>query len=285
MKKLLIMFISLGLFSHSMAVYMNWMKAHPNMTYDTIMAESAESKTRGLLPWIARIKCPVGVTIKDSDGNIIAYENQEEGVTYPEITNTAIVSWITDSGEKMFFIPSGVDVASIEVEAYDYGSMDFAIGTAGTTDETEIKAFNDVSLYPGKEFLVNVSEDTLPEDTQLFITENGEIVGEVTETEPPFKSITVDYNNITYGTAIHLTIVTDNTVSEINLHNRTRGTTKVLVPGGVYVQNVTSDGDNLIWTVGYYPLVGENVYDISVKSGESWHYYENVIAISVSSNT
>ncbi len=274
-----------GLLSHSMAVYMKWMNDHEGITYSEIMEESENSTIRGLLPNLLQIFCPVDVTIKDSKGNIIAYESQEEGITYPEVTDTGILSWITDDGGKMFFIPSGVDVASIEVEAYDYGSMDFAIGTAGTTDETEIKAFNDVSLYPGKEFLVEVSEDVLPEDTQLFVTENGEIVGEVTETEPPFKGITVDYNNITYGTAIHLTIVTDNTVSEINLHNRTRGTTKVLVPGGVYVQNVTPDGDNLIWTVGYYPFVGENVYDISVKSGESWHYYENVITISVASNT
>lgn len=274
-----------GVKTHSMSVYMNWMEENKDISYDSLLQKSSESTVRGLLPIIFQIFCPVGVTVKDSNDNIIAYECEKEGLTYPETTNTGIVSWITDDGGKIFFIPSRVDVASVEIEAYDYGSMDFAVGTAGTACETEIKVLNDVSLYPGKEFLVNVSEDTLPEDMQLFITENGEIVGEVTETEPPFKSITVDYNNITYGTAIHLTIVTDNTVSEINLHNRTRGTTKVLVPGGVYVQNVTSDGDNLIWTVGYYPLVGENVYDISVKSGESWHYYENVIAISVSSNT
>lgn len=276
---------TLGLFSHSMAVYMNWMKAHPNMTYDTIMAESAESKTRGLLPWIARIKCPVGVTIKDSDGNIIAYENQEEGVTYPEITNTAIVSWITDSGEKMFFIPSGVDVASVEIEAYDYGSMDFAVGTAGTTEESEIKVFNDVSLYPGKEFLVNVSEDVLPENTQLFITENGEIVGEVTETDPHLKSVTIDHVEKDSQIVTYKTFVTDNTVSEIRYIYRdtvdNTTTTGYLTPNSSVV-NIVEDGDNLIWTRGdCYLVAGDYVCDVVVKSGDEWFTYKNAFVIHI----
>lgn len=276
---------TLGLFSHSMAVYMNWMKAHPNMTYDTIMAESAESKTRGLLPWIARIKCPVGVTIKDSDGNIIAYENQEEGVTYPEITNTAIVSWITDSGEKMFFIPSGVDVASIEVEAYDYGSMDFAIGTAGTTDESEIKVFNDVSLYPGKEFLVEVSEDILPEDTQLFVTENGEIVGEVTETNPHLKGVTVEHINQGDRIPTYKTFVTDNTVTEIRFicedtANNTTSTTYLTLDSPIVT--IEANGDELIWTTGrYFMVAGDYVYDVVVKSGDEWFTYEKVFVVHI----
>ena len=272
----------LGLEPHSMAVYMKWMNDHEGITYEEIIEESSEATVRGLLPKFVQIKCPVGVTIKDSDGNIIAYESQEEGITYPGVTNTGIVSWITDDGEKMFFVPSGIDVASVEIEAYDYGSMDFAVGTAGTTDETEIKVFNDVSLYPGKEFLVEVSEETLPEDTQLFVTENGEIVGEVTETDPPFKSITADYSELTYGTAVHLTIVTDRDVTEMNLYDTFTGINKNLVPNGIYVQSVTEDGNNLIWVIGYYPnKVGEHIYNISVKSGVEWYDYENVIAISV----
>lgn len=279
--------VPIGLFSHSMAVYMAWMNNNPNMTHETIMAESAEARTRGLLPLLARIKCPVGVTIKDSDGNIIAYESQEEGVTYPEITDTGVVSWVDDDGAKVFFIPAGVDAASIEIEAYDYGSMDFTIGTAGTTDETEIKVFNDVSLYPGKEFLVEVSDDVLPEDTRLFVTEDGEVVGEVTDTNPFFKGVTANPTEAVYGETVTFTLVTDNTVTAMMLHNTNADDHVNLVPGeGEF--NVVSSGENeLTWTVTNSTEImniGENVYDISVQSDGVWYFYENVIALNVTAS-
>ena len=274
-----------GLLSHSMAVYMKWMNDHEGITHSEIMEDSEDSTIRGLLPNLLQIFCPVGVTIKDSNGNIIAYESQEEGVAYPEVTDTGVVSWITDDGGKMFFIPSGVDVASIEIEAYDYGTMDFAIGTAGTTDETEIKAFNDVSLYPGKEFLVEVSEEVLPEDTQLFVTENGEIVGEVTETDPHLKSATVEHVERDGRIVTYKKFVTDNTVTEIRyiyvnpINNVT--TTSYLTPE-LSVVKIVEDGDNLIWTRGdSYLVAGDYVYDVVVKSGDEWFTYEKAFVIHI----
>lgn len=270
----------LGVEPHSMAVYMKWMNDHEGITYEEIIEESSEATVRGLLPKFVQIKCPVGVTIKDSDDNIIAYESQEEEITYPGVTNTGIVSWISNDGEKMFFIPSGVDVASVDIEAYDYGSMDFAIGTASATDETEIKVFNDVSLYPGKEFLVEVSEDVLPEDTRLFVTENGEIVGEVTETDPHLKSVTVTHDERTTEVITYLSFVTDNTVSEIHFYNHQTGFTYYLSPDGY--GSIEEDGDNLIWTAGYgYIHAGDFVYDVYVKSGEEWHTYENAFMVHI----
>jgi hypothetical protein len=275
----------LGLYSHSMAVYMKWMETHPNMTYEAIMAESAEAKTRGLLPWIVKIKCPVSVSVRDINGNLIAYESQEEGVTYPEVTDTGIVSWITDNGEKMFFIPSGVDVASVDIESYDYGSMDFAVGTAGTINESEIKVFNDVSLYPGKEFLVEVSEDTLPEDTQLFITENGEIVGEVTETEPHLKSVTVEHEEKDGYIVTYKNFVTDNTVTEIRyiyeVPDNNVTATSYLTPDSSVV-TIVEDGNNLIWTRGdCYLIAGDYFCDVVVKSGDEWFTYDNAFVIHI----
>ena len=271
----------IGLFSHSMAVYMKWMNDNEGITYEGILEKSSEAIARGLLPKLLGAACPVGVTIKDSSGNIIAYESQEDGVTYPEVTDTGIVSWITDDGVKMFFIPADADAASVEIKAYDYGSMDFAIGTAGTIDETEIKAFNDVSLYPSKEFLVEVSEDVLPEDTQLFVTENGEIVGEVTETDPHLKSVTVTHEEKTDRVVTYLTFVTDNTVSEIRFYKIGGNSTSYIFPTSSHA-TVVEDGDNLIWTAGYvYNTAGDYSYDVSVKSGEDWYYYENVFSVHI----
>lgn len=271
-----------GLKSHSMAVYMAWMEDNPNMTHETILAESVAAKTRGLLPRIVRVKCPVSVSVNNSNGNLIAFETQEDVLfTQAVEKDTGIVSWIDDDGAKVFFIPAGAGASNIEIEAYDYGTMDLSIGTAGTTDETEIKVFNDVSLYPGKEFLVNVSEDVLPEDTQLYITENGEIVGEVTETDPPLKGVTVNHEEKTDRVVTYLTFVTDNTVSEIRFYKIGGNSTSYIFPTSSHA-TVVEDGDNLIWTAGYvYNTAGDYSYDVSVKSGEEWHYYENVFAVHI----
>lgn len=271
----------IGLFSHSMAVYMKWMNDNKGITYEGVLEKSSEATARGLLPILLGAACPVGVTIKDSNGNTIAYESQEEGITYPELTDTGVVSWITDEGIKMFFIPSDADASSVEIEAYDYGSMDFAIGTAGTTDATEIKAFNDVSLYPNKEFLVEVSEDILPEDAQLFVTENGEIVGEVTETDPHLKSVTVTHEIEPRQVVSYKTFVTDNTVSSIRFYDKTHGFNYYLYRDTGH-GTVVEDGDNLIWTAGYiYSQAGDYLYDVYVESDGNWYTYTNAFSVHI----
>lgn len=271
----------LGFFSHSMEVYMKWMWENKGITYDELLLKSDEAIARGLLPKLLQVNCPVGVSIKDSNDNIIAYESLEENIVYPDVTDTGIISWITNEGTKMFFIPSSANAVNIEIEAYDYGTMDFAIGTAGTTDETEIKAFNDVSLYPGKEFLVEVSEDTLPEDTQLFITENGEIVGEVTETVPHLKSVTVTHEIEPRQVVSYKTFVTDDTVSSIRFYDKTHGFNYYLYRDTGH-GTVVEDGDNLIWTAGYiYSQAGDYLYDVYVESDGNWYTYTNAFSVHI----
>ncbi len=272
---------SWGIYCHSMAVYMNWMTENPNLTFEEISAESSESTVRGLLPIIVKVKCPVGVTIKDSEGNIIAYESQEENTTYPEVVDAGVTSWVTDDGAKMFFIPHGANATDIEIKAYDYGTMDFAIEIAGNYIEDDVKVFNDVSLYPDKEFLVEISEEVPTENTQLFVTENGEIVGEVTETDPHLKSVTVTHEERTNNVVTYLTFVTDNSVSEIQFYKIGGNSTSYIFPTSSHV-TVVEDGDNLIWTAGYvYNTAGDYSYDVSVKSGDEWYYYENVFSVHI----
>ena len=176
-----------GMLCHAMPVYLNWLNSSEDLSLQEMLTLSEEARVRGLLPIIVKIKCPVGVTIKDSNGNIIGYESQQENAVYPDMLNRGVVSWIEEDGAKMFFIPSIADAASIEIEAYDYGSMNFTVGSVDASTESEIKTLNNISLYPGKEFIADISEDVPVEDTQLFITENGETVGEVTETNPHLK--------------------------------------------------------------------------------------------------
>ena len=275
----------LGMPCHSMSVYLNWLNSYEDLSLQEMLALSEEARVRGLLPIIAKIKCPVGVTIKDSNGNIIGYESRQENAVYPDMLDNGVMSWIEEDGAKMFFIPSIADAASIEIEAYDYGSMNFTVGSVDASTESEIKTLNNISLYPGKEFIADISEDVPVEDTQLFITENGETVGEVTETNPHLKGVTVEHVEKNGQIVTYKHFVTDNTVTEIRyirvdpVSNIT--STSYLTPESSVVE-IEEDGDNLIWTRGdCYLVAGDYVYDVVVNSNGEWYTYENALYVHV----
>lgn len=267
-----------GMLCHAMPVYLNWMNSSENLSLQEMLALSEEARVRGLLPIIAKIKCPVGVTIKDSDGNIIGYESQQENAVYPDMLNSGVVSWIEEDGAKMFFIPSIADAASIEIEAYGYGSMNFTVGSVDASTESEIKTLNNISLYPGKEFIADISEDVPVEDTQLFITENGETVGEVTETNPHLKGVEVWHEVKTDHVVTYRAFTTDKTVTKVYFREHGSGIYR-LTPSTPWV-TITEDGDNLIWKAGYVHLTaGDSVYDVLVESDGEWYTYNNAFHI------
>lgn len=270
----------LGMPCHSMSVYLNWLNSSENLSLQEMLALSEEARVRGLLPIIAKIKCPVGVTIKDSNGNIIGYESQQENAVYPDMLDNGVMSWIEEDGAKMFFIPSIADAASIEIEAYDYGSMNFTVGSVDASTESEIKTLNNISLYPGKEFTADISEDVPVEDTQLFITENGETVGEVTETNPHLKGIEVWHEVKTDNVVTRHSFIVDDTVTEIRLRDE-QGGTYFLKPNSSWV-TIVEDGDNFRWTGGMsYIKAGDFVYDVLVNSNGEWYTYENALYVHV----
>ena len=274
-----------GMLCHAMPVYLNWLNSSEDLSLQEMLTLSEEARVRGLLPIIAKIKCPVGVTIKDSNGNIIGYESQQENAFYPDMLNRGVVSWIEEDGAKMFFIPNIADAASIEIEAYDYGSMNFTVGSVDASTESEIKTLNNISLYPGKEFTADISEDVPVEDTQLFITENGETVGEVTETNPHLKGTRVWHEVRNNGgkdsIVTYWSFTTDKTVTEFRVHRRNVGTT--IIPPDSPIVTKVEDGDNLIWTVGWcYFHAGDYVYDVLLNSNEEWFTYENALFVHIS---
>lgn len=269
----------IGLISHMMSTYFNWMTSYDELSLATIEQLSAEATIRGLLPKIVSVKCPVSVSILDDMNNIIAFESQQNDLTYPETSDTGIVSWITDTNEKIFFVPSWNENIKVKIEAYDYGSMRASFVALESADIFEGKTYNNVNLFPGKEFSVEISNETSIEEVRLYVTENDEIVGEVTETNPPFKGITANFTDIDYGVPLYLTITTDLTVTEINLYNRSTSQTMHLVPNGIYVVSVVTNGEDKIWTIGFYPSTGTSIFDISVKSGDEWFNYDNIIEI------
>lgn len=283
-----------GVAGHIMDVYLSWMDNLPTKfgipAEEISTADLEENSTShlaiGLLPLIVKLKCPVSVTLYDDSGNTVAFESQNEELIQTQsvennpVYSDGVISWITENNEKVFYIPYGYGNINAHIEAYDYGTMDFTIETVGLVEPLSSKTFNDVSVYPGKEFLVEISEDVLPEDTQLFVTENGEIVDEITETAPHLKSVTVTHDERTTEVITYLSFVTDNTVSEIHFYNHQTEYTYYLSPDGY--GSIEEDGDSLIWTAGYgYNYAGDYSYDVYVKSGEEWYYYENVFMVHI----
>ena len=299
----------LGITSHSMEVYMTWMESHEGITYSGMLTESAQARTRGILPWFVKIKCPVGVTVKDSEGNIIAYESQQEGITYPEITDTGIVSWIDEDGAKVFFVPHYADASKIEIDAYDYGNMTMSIGLLGAeetaptdtadategTEETEVLdnsiTYNNVNLYPGRAFDVAIPESTdefdASDDIALVEVEvdetgNRTTVGEITDLNPLLKSVTVRNPVVNYGTATVIEVVTDKSATKIRFVSDSSGATITIAKDSTLVVSIVEDGDNLIWTVQRVFARGHLVYGVAVKVNKTWYpLEEKVFAVTV----
>ena len=280
----------LGLGGHAMSTYVAWMNSYDNISIEELMDLCEDDVALGIIPKLLKVNCPVSVTLYDSSGNIISYESQQEETIQPTTVedesrySSEVVSWITESGTKMFFIPYGYETIDVHVEAYDYGTMSLTVETIGAGDPISSKTFNDVALSPGKCFESEISSNVTVEDTSLFVVEEDGSTSEITELSQPFKGITAENEENIYGTPVRFNIVTDNTVTEIQLYNRHADYNMTLIKGGIYVNSVTVDGDNLIWNIGFYPnpsFIGENIYDISVKSGEVWYEYDNVISISV----
>ena len=131
---------AIGAGGHAMSTYNDWLAALPDKLGKTaddidlndLLALTDNRDELGLLPKILWAKCPVSVTLKDEEGNVLAFESSNANAVSPQLANSSgIVSLVTDNNEKEFFIPFGYETVDINIEAYDYGTMTFATEVAG----------------------------------------------------------------------------------------------------------------------------------------------------------
>lgn len=282
----------LGVLGHGMPTYYAWMNNLPNTFAKpaeditvTDLNEISEDFAIGCFAKALEAKCPVGVTLYDTDGNIVAYESQQEGAVYPEITDTGIVSWIAEDGGKMFLIPYGTEDIEARIEAYDYGTMTLTVEQPGIGEPIDTITYNNVNLYPEKEFKVEIAENFDSEDValvQVETDENGnEIETEITELDSYLKSVTVDDPEVTYGTTSTFTVITDKDAVKIQFIYHDSGSTMTLTRDHSFVTSLVEDGDNLIWTVQKDFKRGNHIFDFGVKMGKTWYVTEKVIALTV----
>jgi len=282
----------LGAFGHGMPTYYDWMKNLPN-TFGkspenitvTDLDAIKEDFAVGLFAKLLKAKCPIDVTLYDSDGNIVAFESQQEDIIYPNITEDAgILSWIADDGSKMFMIPYGSEEIEARIEAYGDGTMTLTVEQPGIGEPLDTRTYNNVTLYSGKEFKVDVAENFDSEKVELMniiTNENGQVTGVEIIDNPYLKSVSVDDPVVAYGTVSTFTIVTTKDASKIQFIYSSSGDTMTLTRDDSRVISLVEDGDNLIWTVQKVFPGGDHIFDFGVKIDKTWYITENVIALNV----
>lgn len=283
----------LGVAGHGMPNYYSWMNNLPGTlgkpaedisVYD-LNAMSVDYAV-GLVAKILKVLCPVSVTLYDANGNIVAYESQQKGITYPEITDTGIVSWIAEDGGKMFLIPYGTEDIEARIKAYDYGTMTLTVEQPGIGEPLDTITYNNVNLYPDKEFKVEIAESFDSDEVALMqveTDENGnEIETEITDLNPLLKSVTVQNPVVNYGTPTVIEVVTDKSITKVRFIHSTNGATITIDKTSDLVVSIVEDGDNLIWTIQRVFTTGNLVYDVALKIGNTWYPpTERVFALTV----
>ena len=270
-----------GAGGHAMSTYRHWLEILPGMlnkkaediTTEDLKSISDDRDAVGLLPRLFKVKCPVDVTLKDSDGNIVAYESARENDVYPEITERGITSYISEDNEKVFFLPFGCEDVTAEIEAYDYGTMNVALETIGAGDQLESMIYSNVSLYPGKDFEIQIDENSVPNESRLMaVAEDG------TQTEPsknPYLKSAVP--DTPYAGNNYITVVTDRSVTKVQFVHHDSRDTMTYTRDNVDV-TLVDDGETLTWRI--HRNFPATVYDVGVKVGSyNWYYTERVFEL------
>lgn len=265
---------AIGAGGHAMSTYNDWLAALPDKLGKTaddidlndLLALTDNRDELGLLPKILWAKCPVSVTLKDEDGNVLAFESSNANAVSPQMANSSgIVSLVTDNNEKVFLIPFGYETVDINIEAYDYGTMTFSTEVAGLGSAFN-KTYNNINLYPGKQFTAQIAENSLVEDIQpVHVDENGEQIP--VEENPLLKSAVIDNPRVPYGTYSIITVVTDKSVIKVRFICRANGATITYTPDNEGVISYIDNGDTLTWVIRRKFASGTVDYDVGVKVG------------------
>lgn len=279
---------AIGVGGHAMSTYNDWLAALPDKLGKTaddidlndLLALTDNRDELGLLPKILWAKCPVSVTLKDEDGNVLAFESSNANAVSPQMANSSgIVSLVTDNNEKVFLIPFGYETVDINIEAYDYGTMTFSTEVAGLGSAFN-KTYNNINLYPGKQFTAQIAENSLVEDIQpVHVDENGEQIP--VEENPLLKSAVIDNPRVPYGTYSIITVVTDKGVIKVRFICRANGATITYTPDNEGVISYIDNGDTLTWVIRRKFASGTVDYDVGVKVGNVWYVTPNVFTLTV----
>lgn len=122
---------------------------------------------------IARVNCPVEVTVRDAAGNVVAFISAAGDVTTAD--TTGIVALVDRDGSRTFYIPADMDY-TLEIKAVGEGTVNYSVNEfSGETGRiTKLESYVDVPVKPGDLLL-----GTLPAypatDLETGITEGSSV--------------------------------------------------------------------------------------------------------------
>ncbi len=105
---------------------------------------------------VVRVNCPVDVTIKNSDGDIVAKIVDDVPQKY---ANSTIVAAVNDDGEKLIYLPSDSEY-DVDITATDNGKMNYSINEYNPEngDISRIVNYYNVDIATGDVLLGNVPQ-------------------------------------------------------------------------------------------------------------------------------
>jgi len=210
-------------YHHDMQQYLNWMQANQGLTFEQFRTISNTDINRGFLPRLITLKCPVDITVYNSQGLLVG--EIIDGIA-TEMQNSDVFTFVVDDA-KHIFLPYGMTY-TINIEATDSGILTYVVESIDALSDTphSIKTFENVRLYTGRQM---VSEIVNTPDVRLLIVEDGEIIGEIAEdgTETIFDNTEIvsvtgvsivgaTTHNLTLGQRLQLTA----NITPINATNR-----------------------------------------------------------------
>ena len=283
----------LGAAGHAMPNYYSWLNNLPSTLGKpaeditvTDLNEISENHAVGLGAKVFEALCPVTVTLYDTDGNIVPFESVTNNAEYPKISETGIVSWITDNDDKFFVFPYGTEDIEARITAYDYGTMTVTVEQPGLGEPIDTITYNNVNLYPDKEFKVNIDEEFSSEDVALVHVETdedgNEIETEITDLNPYLISASVNVDEVAHGQPCTITIVTHKNAIKTQIQYNGTAATVTFTEHHDWVVSVVPVGDTLVWTI--QPIlnrIGEHVFDVNVKVGKTWYHTEKVFPLTI----
>ena len=133
--------------------------------------------------------------------------------------------------------------------------------------------YSNVSLYPGKDFEIQIDENSVSSESQLMaVAEDG------TQTEPsknPYLKSAVP--DTPYAGDNYITVVTDRCITKVQFVNHDSRDTMTYARDTAGV-TVVDDGETLTWRLprNFPPIV----YDIRLKDDSNrWHTTERVFEL------
>ena len=164
---------------------------------------------------VIHINCPIDVTVKDEEGNIVACISND----IPQsIENSSIISAINEDGEKIVILPSNAEY-DIDLQATADGTMSYSINEydAMANDTVRLTGFFDVEINSGDVLNSNIPQysaqdlenGTINGSSSLYTLTNNDgenIVANINLTGEDatnaYYMVQLQVNNDAYGTVI-----------------------------------------------------------------------------------